>query len=327
MQKPTIFGANPRGDTVNPRRYFNVVTNVAPHTDTNLYKYMGAHNVKFEEWFESVQGKSGSIDMRSPVASADFYQIGSRFSDARQVPWEAEQRPHLGIDISSMGAKNSNASKVPILAAADGIIIGAGFSRGGTPESGGYGAWVCILHSVRLNGKRTRTFYAHLDSINGATGAMGVAGYGQNVVGRVVKSGDEIGKMGGTGFKRNNLVPTSWNGLHGNYDTHLHFEIILGGYETHIQNRTGGSIIMTEMETRRVIEAGERVTVRWSSQPSVIMPSIGQSGDNAFSTGLTRLRSRHDLAGRTDSAVADVPVNPVDFISFPLNRLPQDRAR
>ncbi|MDY6996034.1 MAG: M23 family metallopeptidase [Actinomycetota bacterium] len=89
---------------------------------------------------------------------------------------------HGGIDIA-------NAIGTPILAAADGVVISAGYE-------GGYGNMVKLRHS-----DGTVTLYGHNSSV--------VVSVGQRVM-----AGDQIAKMGNTG---NSTGP------------HLHFEVHLNG--------------------------------------------------------------------------------------------------
>lgn len=98
----------------------------------------------------------------------------------RQLPWEGSGRLHEGVDIS---ADNG----VPVVAAADGVVVEAG-------TKGGYGRYVAVRHAERLT-----TYYAHLGAI-GANVKPGLA----------VKAGQQIGQIGSTG------VSTG---------PHLHFEI------------------------------------------------------------------------------------------------------
>jgi hypothetical protein len=98
----------------------------------------------------------------------------------RQLPWEGNGRLHEGVDIS---ADNG----VPVIAAADGVVVEAGVK-------GGYGRYVAVRHAERLT-----TFYAHLGGI-----AEGVK------PGMVVEAGTPLGRVGSTGTSTG---------------PHLHFEI------------------------------------------------------------------------------------------------------
>ena len=98
----------------------------------------------------------------------------------RQLPWEGNGRLHEGVDISAD-------SGVPVIAAADGVVVEAG-------TKGGYGRYVAVRHAESLT-----TFYAHLGAI-----APGVK------PGTAVKAGTVVGRIGSTGTSTG---------------PHLHFEI------------------------------------------------------------------------------------------------------
>ncbi|MDR6121616.1 peptidoglycan hydrolase CwlO-like protein [Bacillus sp. SLBN-46] len=91
---------------------------------------------------------------------------------------------HFGVDIA-------NRTKVPILAAADGVVIKSYYSSS-------YGNCIFISHSI--NGQVYTTVYAHMSSRIAGNGA-------------VVKKGQQIGVMGNTGASRGQ---------------HLHFELHKG---------------------------------------------------------------------------------------------------
>lgn len=98
----------------------------------------------------------------------------------RQLPWEGNGRLHEGVDISAD-------SGVPVIAAADGVVVEAG-------TKGGYGRYVAVRHAESLT-----TFYAHLGAI-----APGLK------PGMAVKAGTPVGRIGSTGTSTG---------------PHLHFEI------------------------------------------------------------------------------------------------------
>jgi hypothetical protein len=98
----------------------------------------------------------------------------------RQLPWEGNGRLHEGVDISAD-------SGVPVIAAADGVVVEAG-------TKGGYGRYVAVRHAESLT-----TFYAHLGAI-----APGLK------PGMPVKAGTPVGRIGSTGTSTG---------------PHLHFEI------------------------------------------------------------------------------------------------------
>ncbi|MBU1377485.1 MAG: M23 family metallopeptidase [Alphaproteobacteria bacterium] len=98
----------------------------------------------------------------------------------RQLPWEGNGRLHEGVDISAD-------SGVPVIAAADGVVVEAG-------TKGGYGRYVAVRHAERLT-----TFYAHLGAIDAKVKP-----------GLVVVAGTPLGRVGSTGTSTG---------------PHLHFEI------------------------------------------------------------------------------------------------------
>lgn len=98
----------------------------------------------------------------------------------RQLPWEGNGRLHEGVDISAD-------SGVPVIAAADGVVVEAG-------TKGGYGRYVAVRHAERLT-----TFYAHLGAIDAAVKP-----------GLAVVAGTRLGRIGSTGTSTG---------------PHLHFEI------------------------------------------------------------------------------------------------------
>jgi hypothetical protein len=98
----------------------------------------------------------------------------------RKLPWEEGGRLHEGVDIAAP-------SGVPVLAAADGVVVAAG-------QDGGSGRYVQVVHAEGIG-----TIYAHLGSI-----AAGVK------PGAVVKIGAPIALVGSSGSSTG---------------PHLHFEI------------------------------------------------------------------------------------------------------
>jgi murein DD-endopeptidase MepM/ murein hydrolase activator NlpD len=101
---------------------------------------------------------------------------------------------HTGVDIDAPGG-------APILAAADGKVIWAGYGllSGVEGATDGYGLAVAIKHDFGYNGKRLYTVYAHMSEV-------------MVVDNQIVKAGEQIGKVGQTG---NTTGP------------HLHFEVRL----------------------------------------------------------------------------------------------------
>jgi murein DD-endopeptidase MepM/ murein hydrolase activator NlpD len=103
--------------------------------------------------------------LRSPLK---FSRISSRFTHARLHPILKTVRPHLGVDFAApMGT--------PVRAAANGVVVAAGWS-------GGYGNLVRIRHARGLE-----SLYGHLSRMSVKRGA------------RVVQ-GDLIGAVGSTGL-------------------------------------------------------------------------------------------------------------------------------
>lgn len=106
-------------------------------------------------------------------------------------------RLHGGIDISSAGICGK-----PIVAAADGVVIAAGYNKGG------YGYWVMINHGTN-NGKQYSTVYGHMISNPVVS------------TGQTVKAGQHIGNVGSTGDSTGN---------------HLHFEVRVNGSRVNPMN-------------------------------------------------------------------------------------------
>jgi peptidoglycan hydrolase CwlO-like protein len=100
---------------------------------------------------------------------------------------------HAGIDIAN------KASGVPIVAAADGVVIRSYYSSS-------YGNAIFIAHSI--NGKMYTTVYAHMSSRSASSG-------------QVVSKGQQIGIMGNTGQS---------------FGQHLHFELHKGEWNASKSN-------------------------------------------------------------------------------------------
>ena len=112
-----------------------------------------------------------------------YYNITSYFGQR----WG---RLHGGVDISSAGIEGK-----PIVAAADGVVISAGYN------TGGYGNWVMINHGTS-GGNQFATVYGHMK-------------YSPSVSsGQTVSAGTVIGYVGNTGRS---------------FGNHLHFEIRVNG--------------------------------------------------------------------------------------------------
>ncbi len=103
--------------------------------------------------------------LRSPLR---FTRISSRFSRSRLHPILRQRRPHLGVDYAAP-------TGTPVHAAADGVVVTAGWL-------GGYGKTVRVRHA---NGYET--LYGHLSRID-------------VVRGRRVSQGMRLGAVGATGL-------------------------------------------------------------------------------------------------------------------------------
>ena len=106
-------------------------------------------------------------------------------------------RLHGGIDISSAGIGGK-----PIVAAADGVVIAAGYN------TGGYGNWVMINHGTK-GGSSYVTLYGHMMYTPSVSN------------GQKVSAGKVIGYVGSTGRSTGN---------------HLHFEVRVNGSRTNPMN-------------------------------------------------------------------------------------------
>lgn len=133
-----------------------------------------------------------------------FYFI--RPIPADQVNWPVADYRYGGVffgDVVHSGVDIPAEAGSPVLAAGDGVVIWADwglFSGAPGNDKDPYGMAVAIRHDFGYQGKALYTIYAHLSCI-------------ETVVGRVVKRGEEIGKVGDTG------VTTG---------PHLHFEVRWG---------------------------------------------------------------------------------------------------
>lgn len=118
--------------------------------------------------YYDAQGRSlGKHFLRSPVP---FSRLTSGFSRSRKHPILGINRPHLGIDLAAP-------TGMPVLAAADGVVV----SRG---RHGGYGKQVVLKHSSGYE-----TYYGHLSRF-----ARGIKPRAR------VKQGKTIGFVGATGL-------------------------------------------------------------------------------------------------------------------------------
>jgi peptidoglycan hydrolase CwlO-like protein len=131
----------------------------------------------------STSGGGGASSGATPGTSSGFWTqpaVGTFTSGFGG----RDSEMHYGVDIA-------NRSQVPIVAAADGVVIKSYYSSS-------YGNCIFISHSI--NGQVYTTVYAHMSSRLVGSGA-------------VVKKGQKIGVMGNTGASRGQ---------------HLHFELHKG---------------------------------------------------------------------------------------------------
>ncbi len=101
-------------------------------------------------------------------------------------------RQHTGVDIADWGESTGR----PIVAAADGIVVYAGY------DEGGYGNYLMVDHGYDMLGQRIITLYAHADMLYAQEGDM-VYG-GQSVMAAMGSTGNSTG-------------------------AHLHFEVRVNG--------------------------------------------------------------------------------------------------
>jgi murein DD-endopeptidase MepM/ murein hydrolase activator NlpD len=118
-----------------------------------------------------------SEGMRMPVAGRVTSQFGSRFH-----PILGHKRMHKGVDLGA-------GSGAPIVAAADGRVVAAGWA-------GGYGRQVAIAHNGGI-----RTTYSHMSRISAQPG-------------QAVRQGQVIGYVGSSGLSTG---------------PHLHYEVYKNG--------------------------------------------------------------------------------------------------
>lgn len=146
---------------------------------------------QIQEALTKANGSSGGGTTSTPVFTSGqftwpcpgYYNLTSSFG----TRWG---RLHGGVDISSAGINGK-----PIVAAADGVVIAAGYNKGG------YGYWVMINHGK--HGSNTfATVYGHMISSPCVSS------------GQSVKAGQRIGNVGSTGDSTG---------------PHLHFEIRVNG--------------------------------------------------------------------------------------------------
>jgi murein DD-endopeptidase MepM/ murein hydrolase activator NlpD len=152
---------------------------------------------KLEKEIKAVLAAAAQSSTKNPVFKSGrftwpvpgFYNITSYYG-YRVNPVSGVYKLHGGIDIASAGIYGK-----PIVAAADGVVISAGYN------TGGFGYWVVINHGTS-GGKQFATLYAHM--CRGPSVSNG----------QTVKAGQTIGYVGSTGNSNGN---------------HLHFEVRVNG--------------------------------------------------------------------------------------------------
>jgi murein DD-endopeptidase MepM/ murein hydrolase activator NlpD len=134
----------------------------------HVFNALGMTDEKSQRRYYDLDGKS--LQKQFLKAPLRFTHISSRFSLHRLHPVLGIVRPHLGIDYAAP-------TGTPVYAAADGVIMFAGFT-------GGFGNLVRIRH-----GASYETSYGHLNAIT-----RGIHS------GARVCQGDLIGTVGATGI-------------------------------------------------------------------------------------------------------------------------------
>lgn len=135
-------------------------------------------------------GSTASAASAPPVSSGSFTKPAAGYLSSGYG--QRSLGNHKGIDIAASGT-------VPIVAAADGVVIRSYYSSS-------YGHAIFISHSI--NGQIYTTVYAHLSSRHVSAG-------------EVVSKGQQIGYMGNTGHS---------------YGQHLHFELHRGPWNSSKSN-------------------------------------------------------------------------------------------
>ena len=179
------------GDGLSVEDRFDLVLEKRPDGTLGQLVYVGLDrvaraDVELLKWTDGKQviwvnadgvGGQGETAMRLPVAGRVTSGFGERFH-----PILGYERFHAGVDLgASWGA--------PIVAAADGRVVSAGWR-------GGYGRAVEIAHASGLE-----TLYGHMSRIAAAPGQL-------------VHQGEVIGYVGSSGLSTG---------------PHVHFEVLKGG--------------------------------------------------------------------------------------------------
>ena len=155
-------------------------------------EYEAAIN-KLEREIQAAISGSGGSNSKVVFTSGKFLWPVPGYYNITSYYGQRWGRLHGGIDIASAGIEGK-----PIIAAADGVVIAAGYNNGG------YGNWVMIDHGTK-GGSRYVTIYGHMK-------------YSPSVSnGQRVSAGKVIGYVGSTGRSTGN---------------HLHFEVRVNGSRT-----------------------------------------------------------------------------------------------
>ncbi|MBO5106321.1 MAG: peptidoglycan DD-metalloendopeptidase family protein [Clostridia bacterium] len=153
---------------------------------------------EIQEAIAAANKPSGSSGSKNPVfVSGKFLWPVPGYYNITSYYGQRWGRLHGGIDISSAGIGGK-----PIIAAADGVVLSAGYN------TGGFGNWVMINHGTK-GGNQYTTISAHMK-------------YTPSVkTGQKVTAGQVIGYVGNTGRS---------------YGNHLHFEVRVNGSRTNPMN-------------------------------------------------------------------------------------------
>ena len=179
------------GADVAPYDRFDLVVAKAPKAEAQPLLYAALHRAQGPDvellkwasggkadWFDTdASGRERSGGLMAPVAGRVTSGFGARFHPILRFA-----RFHSGIDFGASWGS-------PIVAAADGVVVGAGWS-------GGYGRQVQVAH-----GGGIVTTYSHMSGIAASSGTP-------------VRQGQVIGYVGSTGLSTG---------------PHLHFEVRMNG--------------------------------------------------------------------------------------------------
>ncbi len=156
---------------------------------------------------------------------------------------EGKREIHHGVEFN-------NPRGTPVLAAADGIVVFAGNDKNEVfgADHGFYGNLVIIEHHFTKLDETIYTLYGHLDEVLVQTGSQ-------------VRTGDEIGKVGATGYA---------------IGSHLHFEVRQGGMD--YKNCVNPELWLNLDDGKGAIAAsGEADLLSESPYPSVKIESLDLS--------------------------------------------------